>query len=147
MLISYVTIDTTFRNYEKTLQAQTLVNLAPTGTREADSLKQNAQRFNQLITLIDTASQQEIPWSLLLIRFTEKSGAGIQLDRVFADSQTRNTLLIGRATNELTAINFKNRLEKDPLFEAVSLPLSNIRTEADGSAVFTITLKLKTLNF
>ena len=147
VLISYVTIDTTFRNYEKTLQAQTLVNLAPTGTREADSLKQNAQRFNQLITLIDTASQQEIPWSLLLIRFTEKSGAGIQLDRVFADSQTRNTLLIGRATNELTAINFKNRLEKDPLFEAVSLPLSNIRTEADGSAVFTITLKLKTLNF
>lgn len=145
LLIATISLDTIFFYEEQRLKNQSIAQLAESGQGEINALKQEANRFNQLLAFVDQAAVREIALSPILVELKELSGSGITFDRLVVNRGSQSVVISGQATNELAAINFKNRLAKQPTIASVSLPLSNIKALSDGSVSFIITLSLTPL--
>lgn len=108
---------------------------------EAERLGSEAKQFNALLELALKARQNVKPRAAFFTELQRIAGTGVALERVSLASKEGNVRVSGRAASELSAINFKNALIKQPGFTDVSLPLANIVTDSDGKVTFQLTLK------
>ncbi len=147
VFIAFIVTDSIFYSNEKSLRAKTINEFATTDIAGTKNLQESVVSFNRLLTLIEKTVTQETGWSTFIRRIQTVAGGSITVERIYADKSTKTVLLNGRASNESSAIAFKNRLLAEPFIADVTLPLSDIRTETDGVVKFSLTAKLKTLDF
>lgn len=108
---------------------------------EVERLGSEAKAFNALLDFAFRARQNAKPRAAFFTELARIAGTGVALERVSLASKEGNVRVSGRAASELSAINFKNALIKQPGFTDVSLPLANIVTDSDGKVTFHLTLK------
>ncbi|MBI2025114.1 MAG: hypothetical protein HYT03_03460 [Candidatus Harrisonbacteria bacterium] len=113
---------------------------------EVRTLQEAAQAFNQSVDFVDRIKQENPPWSPFLNRIKVLGGARISFDRVSIDPNL-NAIILGRASSDASVIAFKNTLEKEPNFSNVTLPLTSIKANADGTVSFNITFRVTSLIF
>lgn len=140
-------VDAVVANYQKEIGLRANQQVNNEDALAINSLREKAQAFNTILGITEKALALRKPWSPFLTRLTAITGTGITLEKVSADKSNLNVLLVGRATNELTAINFKNRLAEEKNISNVVLPLSQIKTEGDQTVSFSLTFKLNSLEF
>ncbi len=145
MLLSFVVVDTLALALENKLKQRYSAQLTEAGQQEVSSLTEQANQFNRLLSLIELANSREVKFYPFLAQLKNLAGAGLAFDRLFIDQSNSSALISGTATNELTAINFKNRLGRQTNIASVSLPLSNLKQLSDGRVSFVLTLNLKGL--
>ncbi|MDO8429959.1 MAG: hypothetical protein Q7S73_01160 [bacterium] len=141
-LVFIFLLSDTFLKYNSSQLEQKLkeVLVAP-GGQEAAQLQEKAIFFNQLLAKAEIAKNGSPAFSALLSKINELLKKNIVLTRIFIDKGRSSALLSGRSSDEASTIDFKNALIKAG-FENVSLPLSNIITNADGTVSFTLTFKI-----
>lgn len=110
---------------------------------EVERLGSEAKQFNALLDFALRARQNAKPRAALFMELQRIAGTGVALERVSLASKEGNVRISGRAASELSAINFKNALIKQPGFTDVLLPLANIVTDSDGKVTFQLTLKAR----
>ncbi|OGY64206.1 MAG: hypothetical protein A3I89_02290 [Candidatus Harrisonbacteria bacterium RIFCSPLOWO2_02_FULL_41_11] len=117
------------------------ITKAPEG-EEVLALQNSANTFNRLADKVLEAKKQNIDWSPFFSKISSSAKKhGIFLTRLSLDSLKSAAILGGKADGDASAINFKNSLV-DGGFKEVSLPLSDIIANKDGTVSFTITFKL-----
>ncbi len=140
-------VDTVVSKYQKEVSIRATQQVNNEDTLAINALRDKAQNFNTILSITEKALSLRKPWSPFLTRLTAITGTGITLEKVSADKSNLNVLLVGKATNELTAINFKNRLAEEKNISNVVLPLSQIKTGSDQTVSFSLTFKLSSLEF
>lgn len=143
VLLSAAIIDTVLYKEQSRLLSESATQLAEESIKEIESLRESANRFNTLLSLVEKAASQEVGVSGQIIELKALAGSGISFDRLVLDKNNATALISGKATNELTAINFKNRLARHKDVESVTLPLSNIKTIDENSVSFVLNLAFK----
>ncbi len=108
---------------------------------EYAQLKERAENLNNEIKLVSLVSAQNPEFSALikLINNNAENLATIEHLSVSNDGIS----LGGFSKSQDMVFTFKSMLEKSGSFEAISLPLSNIKISEDESARFNLTAKLK----
>ena len=113
---------------------------------EFNTLKQDAIRFNSLVSSIADIRWQGYILSPLLIEVDKLAGSDISISRLSFASLGEPVILNGSAPSQDAAVSFKNRIVEQKQFDSVDLPLSGLFD--DGNIVsFTITFKVKSLDF
>ena len=85
------------------------------------------------------ASVESTAWSPIFTRIDALKGSEATLRRTVIDRL--GIVLTGSAQNETAVLAFRDRLLQVSEFAEVSLPLANLKTNADGTVNFTITIK------
>src|SRR3989344_2062706 len=104
------------------------------------TLQEKARVFNQLVDKVLFAKERSIPQSPLFIALNQLAGNKVAFSRIFVNNTQSSILVSGVTKDEAAAIDFKNALIQAG-FQNVSLPLSNIISNADGTVSFTITFQ------
>ncbi len=110
------------------------------GGDEVAKLQQEAAVFNGFVEKTSYARERSKDWSDLVLNLNSLS-KNIKLVRVSLNPDQKTAFVIGRASGEAEAIDFKNKMISGGL-QNVSLPLSKIETGADGDVIFSITFSL-----
>ncbi len=106
---------------------------------EIDALSRAASDFNLLTSKALTAKTQTddfLPIFQNLVSLARASG--VSVTRIFVDSARVSILFNGKAPNETTVVNFKNKLLEQKQFTNVSLPLAEIISNPDNSVSFSL---------
>lgn len=103
-------------------------------------LQAEAKTFNQLIYLIQDTQAGQVVWEDVISKMLTHAGGDITLRHLAVNG--KGIVLLGSATDETKLLIFKERLIKDPLFITISLPLSNIKSNPNGSVDFTLSMSL-----
>ena len=111
---------------------------------ELNLLKRKVENFNEKIGLVSSAYGQRLSWTLFLEKMKELADNDIILTRLFIQSPQMPVLINAQAVNEAAALEFKKKLEGDPQFEAVEMPIAKI-TPTAGGINFTIVFKIKAI--
>ncbi len=119
-------------------------NLVP--LNEIQGLQANVQKFNQALNYALKAQELTPAWSNFYSKMKLLTGDKVSMQRLFVDPALSG-LLIGKAVNDSAVINFKNTMAKEPNFQDVILPLSNIKVNDDGTVSFSLNFKLTSLKF
>ncbi|HEY4475223.1 MAG TPA: hypothetical protein VJB92_00650 [Candidatus Paceibacterota bacterium] len=112
---------------------------------ELVELEKKAKEFNQLVAFSSKAKEDSHAWSEFFLEMQNIAGSGVAIKRLSVNQI--DVLVIASTANENEALRFKGKLEQEPDFEGVNLPLANIKTNADGSVDFSLSFKLKVLRF
>lgn len=124
-----------------------LINFASEHNQQAFiSLREEANNFNNRINLALQAKNQVFDWSPFLKKIENLTSNEIIIDRIFIQSLDAPILLNGRTIDKKTIIDFKKKIESDPEFKEVDLPLSNIASAPDNSFKFSISFKYVLIN-
>ena len=122
-----------------TNQSQKIMQVS--GSEKVAELQQQAKSFNQLVEKVSLAKQQESNLSLFIEEFNEALNSKLKLTRISVDVAQLTVTVLGDASDEATAIDFKNSLVANG-FQNVSLPFSNLVAKSDGGVTFSLTFKL-----
>lgn len=112
------------------------------GHRELLALREEATRFNELVSLIKEARQGETGIGRVAETVNNLAGVEISITRFYLPSLEDPVTINGVAASEQAAVAFKNRLAAEKSFTAVDLPISSIAPETGGRVRFTIYLKI-----
>jgi Tfp pilus assembly protein PilN len=110
---------------------------------EVNKFQAEAQDFNERIELGLQVRSQIYNWSPFFEKVKTLTNGDVTLERIFIQAKETPILINGLAVNEQAIVDFKTRLEEDPEFKEVNLPLSAITEAVGGSLKFSITLRLK----
>ncbi len=142
-VVGDVFLITTSASVAENLKSGTLVPLA-----DIQALQADVQKFNTNVAYALKAQDLSDPWSpifdKILTDIKSLSGQNIKIDRLYID-QNLSGLMIAKASNDSAVINFKNAMAKEPNFQDVVLPLSNIKVNSDGTVSFTLQFKITSL--
>ncbi|MEE8131930.1 MAG: pilus assembly protein PilM [Candidatus Paceibacterota bacterium] len=114
---------------------------------ELNKLQEKAKSFNKKIEIALKAKQVDVNWSPFFEKINDLAGDDITLERIFVQSLEIPALINATAVSREAAINFKNMLVQQQEFYEVNLPLSNIISSIEGPVKFSISFKIKNLNF
>ncbi|PIR86696.1 MAG: hypothetical protein COU11_04265 [Candidatus Harrisonbacteria bacterium CG10_big_fil_rev_8_21_14_0_10_49_15] len=142
ILIVYTFIDTSFAGEKERLARKTQVEFSTEDIAARSALQENLAELGKLLDMTSNIANSEKIWSNLFARLSELAGDQITIERFIASQSNNQATLAARTGSETSAIAFKNRLAEEPLFTGVSLPLSNIKTELDGTIAFSLSLRL-----
>ena len=113
-----------------------------------NSLKQQAQAFNQLVDKATSARQQQTRWAKALSDIYSQTGPDVVIDRFYIQSLDLPGIINGHATDANSAVDFKNRLAALPYLNSLDLPLSSLNQGVSGnSVVFTLSFRIGNLPF
>ncbi len=139
--VSDVFLIRTSAQIKSDLESRGLVSLS-----EIQALQSEVQKFNRDVSGALAAQELSRPWSPLydkiLANIRSLTGQNVKIDRLYID-QNLSALMIAKASNDSTVINFKNLMAKEVNFQDVVLPLSNIKVNSDGTVSFTLQFKIK----
>ncbi len=143
VFLVFLAADGFLANIEKALENEVGVKFPADQLAESETLRLEAEKFNAVAVLVLAAKNRSIAWEPVLRETALVSGTGVSLRRISINGDSGMAFISGKTTTELAAINFKNNLSQNALFEDVSLPFSNITPETDGQVSFQLTLKVK----
>ncbi len=126
---------------DQDLSGRGLVPLA-----DIQQLQNDVQKFNQTVDYALAAQNATPAWSGFYAKMKTLSGSQVKLNRIFVDPSLSG-LILGKSVNDSAVIAFKNTLVSEPNFKDVTLPLSNIKVNEDGSVSFSLNFKLTSLKF
>lgn len=108
----------------------------------AATLQERAKYFNRLVDGVSSVLLTRVPVATLLRDVQAIAGNTIVFTRFSFQPLVGNLTISGHAPSALTAINFKNNLDRNTQFERVQLPLAEIATDPKG-ATFRVTMHVK----
>lgn len=109
---------------------------------EVAKLQNEAKNFNKDVELITGAAEGKVDWSLFLVKIRELARKEIIIKKIFIQSLNAPVFFSGQANSESAILNFKERLESEPGFKEVNLPLSEIKALPNGLIDFSISFKI-----
>ena len=143
VLIAFVVVDGFLVKNTASLNSQ-LANLANLPeVKEINQLQEQADDFNEKVQLGLEVKNQIYNWSPFFEKIKNLAGSDVSIERIFIQSKNMPVLFNGRAVDEKAVISFKTKLEQDPQFQNVDLPLAGLTPASDGSIRFNITFKIK----
>lgn len=107
------------------------------GGEEVAKLQAAATEFNGMVEKAAYARERIGDWSQLLTKLKSVS-KNIEIVRVGLNIDQKNAFVVGRASSQAAAIDYKNKLSEAGIQNA-NLPLSKIETGKDGVVTFSIT--------
>ncbi len=110
------------------------------GGSEVANLQQQAVTFNNFVEMASYAKERSKGWSAFLSRIGILA-KDVKIMRVSINPEQKTAFVIGKASGEAVAIDFKNKLIAEGL-QNVNLPLSRIEAASDGGVVFSVTFTL-----
>ncbi|MBN2197716.1 hypothetical protein JW698_00750 [Candidatus Wolfebacteria bacterium] len=143
LLIAFIILEGFLVRTVNSLNSQTanLVNLP--AMEEINKVQEEAKKFNNIVTSVLEAKKQIRDWSSFFENIKSLAGTDIVIERIFVQGEKQPILFNGKATDEASIINFKNKLESESNFKEISLPLSGISSSKDGGFTFNINFKLE----
>ena len=140
LIILFIAADSFLARHLQSLKEQSQTAAALPGGEEVAKLQLQARSFNQLVEKTLLVKEQSISRSPF---FAKLNGLGkrITFIRISLNAGQGSVLVTGKAPDEASAIDFKNTLIKEG-FKEVSLPLSGLEANLDGTVSFTVTFKL-----
>ena len=141
LAILFLLVDSFLANALVDLTNQSQKIMQVSGSEKVAELQQQAKSFNQLVEKVSLAKQQESNLSLFIEEFNEALNSKLKLTRISVDVAQLTVTVLGDASDEATAIDFKNNLVANG-FQNVSLPFSNLVAKSDGGVTFSLTFKL-----
>lgn len=145
ILVIFAALDIFFSSYGRKLEKQISTSLSPEDLSQVEELTREANAFNQLVNAAFEAKSETAEWSVFLRRLNDLAASQITLRRVNVSVQ--DIAVSGVSANESAVLAFKDRLFREENFESLSLPLTNINANPDGTVNFNLTFKLKSLEF
>ena len=141
LLILFIATDSFFANYNNnlTIKAQSIKNNP--GGAEILEVENQARLFNQLVNKAGIASGKSMQLYPVLSKIDTLIRDGIEIQKLSIVPGNFNSSLGGTAKSESQVIKFRDGMVKEN-FREVSLLLSNIVTNQDGSVTFSLTFKL-----
>ncbi|MFA5099046.1 MAG: pilus assembly protein PilM [Candidatus Paceibacterota bacterium] len=144
ILVSFVSVDVFIMNTVKSIDSQ-LANLANLSvSQEIIDLQAQAKDFNSRIDLALKAKGGTYNFSPMIekiIGFAKEKK--VSIDRIFIQSKNSDILVNGHADDYQNIIDFKTKMENDPQFKDINMPLSSVVINSDGKSSFGITFKIK----
>lgn len=135
--------DIAVANIESQVQKQADSLFAGVGGAEVEALKQKAADFNALLNRAISAKKQTNDFSPIFSQVSDlAAGYGVKITGIFVDGGKKSAVVSGRAASESVTVNFKNKLASQGKFKNVTLPLSGITANTDGSVNFSLTIEL-----
>ncbi len=110
--------------------------------KDLKNLQETIKDFNNLVAQAIKAKGYSSKWLSIINQIWLTAGKNINISRLHFDPITLSMLIGGSGSGEVEVINFKNRLIKNPNFENVSLPLSQIVKEGERVS-FQMSMKVK----
>lgn len=142
LLVLALGTDLFLRQLAKKATEVSALTLNEPGHRELLALREEATRFNELVSLIKEASQGEKGIGRVAETVNNLAGVEISITRFYLPSLEDPVTINGVAASEQAAVAFKNRLAAEKSFTAVDLPISSIAPETGGRVSFTVYLKI-----
>lgn len=133
--------DLFLRQLAKSVMEVNALTLNEPGHQELSVLKEEASKFNGLVSMALGARQGESEIGQVAELVVNLAGAEIRINRFYVPSIDAPITINGVAINEQAAITFKNRLAEETGFTGVELPISGIMPETGGRVSFTIYLQ------
>ncbi len=112
---------------------------------EVKRLEAAAKEFNLAVSSALAAKTQGIRWSKFLDTLGAVSAGRVKAEKITVDGTS--ITFNGSASDETSVLRFRDALDKVPNFSQVTLPLEGIRSNPDGSVEFTLSFRLKSLEF
>ncbi|PIT92608.1 MAG: hypothetical protein COU08_01265 [Candidatus Harrisonbacteria bacterium CG10_big_fil_rev_8_21_14_0_10_42_17] len=144
ILIIFIGVDVFLRVTERRIDAASF-NIPSSELVDVTALQDEARVFNALVTKASFAYDAIPNWSPFFDRLLQIAGSAISFDRLTVSPQ--GVQIAARTLSQVSAIAFKNTLEKEPNFSNVVLPLANINVNTDNSVQFEITFDITSLQF
>jgi hypothetical protein len=139
LILTFIFVDSFLVRLSGQLEKKLQIITKVPESAEVARLQEQARSFNQLVNKAFIAKSQSPDWSPFFLKISVLAKKDIVFTRIFIDQST--ALINAKTSSELDAINFKNALVREG-FKNVSLPLSDIVTNPDGSVSFAITFRL-----
>jgi len=107
-----------------------------------------AQKFNALVAMVSNlfADRQELNGVISKLNDLSRSSS-VQIVRINTSTTNSLVLVEGTAKNRGAVTAFENVLKATPQFTAVDLSLADIKTQADGTEIFSLTFRVANYNF
>lgn len=137
LLVVFLGMNVVLVQAERSASKELAGNLSKPDFQEADQLQKQAKEFNRLVASASFLQKEIDPLSSLLNRLNVLSGQNVFLERVYLDAN-RKVTVNGKTTSEAEAINFKNKLLKEPSLDKVLLPLSSFQPGPNNSVLFSV---------
>lgn len=141
LAILFILADSFLARYSSNLMNQSRDVLGAAGAEEIEKLQLQARDFNQFVNKAMIAKEQSPSWSPFFANLNSLA-SNIALTRISVNSEQSTAFLIGEASDETRVVEFKNKLIQNG-FKNVSLPLSNLQTNLNGTVSFSLTFSLK----
>ncbi|MBI2592739.1 MAG: hypothetical protein HYW37_01070 [Candidatus Colwellbacteria bacterium] len=124
-----------------------VIELKPQDLSQLNDLQVRVEEFNKAVGFVKQAKEKDKNISPILQTLNNVGGAKVRLDRIYLPGVDLAGVIVGNANNNESAIEFKNNVAALPQFSDVSLPLGNIVGQIDGTVAFTLSFKVRNLDF
>jgi hypothetical protein len=144
LLLSFVSADAFLISMRRALESQSVFQLKKGEVAEIDALRGQAARFNRTVELLQAAKGIIKPKGPLIEKvmgFLETHH--VTLNRFYFQDASSPVLLSGTAPSETDILDLKKALDTDPLFQAVELPLTEIRKSSGSGFSFSVRFVVK----
>lgn len=141
LLTTFTATATFFRQEVNKLETQIAKEFSVEDAKTQIEAQAEIVRFNSLVDSITVSVSKENGWSFFMSEIKRLSEETIKLTRVYHEIGS-SVSLSGVADSQQDAIAFKKRLDSYLDYVEVDLPLSNIRTEPDGTITFSLKFKI-----
>lgn len=125
---------------QETYTKEKAFKVSQTELDEVARLGGKAKIFNDKVVAANRAKAEVISYASLFMRLEELSGSQVFINRIAVDKPLIS--VGGNAKDDKMVLQFRARLLAEPIFTEVTLPLHNIKENADGSVAFSVTFKL-----
>ena len=133
LLLAFLGADFFLLNTKKNLERQSQIAVSPEQTKEMDLLQDEVTRFNRSVIILGKIQGTSAPRSYFFAKLGAMLKANrITLERVSYQGVGTSVTLAGYAASEEDIIAFKKAIDDDPQFEAVSLPLTDVKISSQG---------------
>lgn len=122
---------------KKTMEINALTLNEP-DHQELLALKTEAAKFNELVSLVKGAHQEQPQIGRVAGLVSDLAGVEIRITRFYVAAIDAPITVSGIAANEQAAIAFKNRLAGEKSITSVDLPISKIVPETGGRVSFIV---------
>lgn len=126
---------------EKALKAQPTPPISKKDLEEMRVLENKAKEFNRVVNLIVKARVNASNWSVFLNKIKELAGSGIRFKNMRLERL--EVSMVGSANSETAVLLFKEKLLKEQSFRDVSLPLSEVKSNPDGTVDFSVSFRIE----
>lgn len=143
ILISVGTTMAVLLKFRESLVATLREIRRSTSAQEFTALREEAERFNQLVDAARKAEAQAFSWSPIVRPIVEDArDHGVRLDRVSLTRETKTVRIQAFSPSRQRALDYKNSLEDSGAFSLVDLPLSSFSI-VGGGVTFLVNVTLK----
>jgi len=125
---------------------QILRGLLPEEEKELNVLREKANEFNSLLTLIKDARVLEKNIYPFISRILT-AGEDIKITRLSFRDIGSPVELRGSAPSSIAATQFQRRLSEEPNITELRLPIADLVTTPDGRAMFVMSFRITSLDF